>query len=80
MELVIQTGRQEKDLWKIPKVKTVLHPYHPVISGEALCLNDKCYHYVRLDDHAPFQELIDQLMQIKEITASYQKPLDFPPM
>ena len=80
MELVIQTGKQHNNLWKIPEVKVLLHSYHAVISGETLCLDDKCFHYLTLDDHTPIQEIIGQLMQIKGIEAAYQKPLDFPPM
>ncbi|MBU2947391.1 hypothetical protein [Zobellia uliginosa] len=80
MELVIQTGRENNDLWKIPRVKTLLQPYHPVISADVLCLDDKCFHYLTLNDHAPVQKLIGLLMEIKGIKAAYQKPLDFPPM
>ncbi|MDX1363372.1 hypothetical protein [Arenibacter latericius] len=80
MELVIITSSKKKDLLENNLVRSVLAPFKPTPKVEPLYLNDKCYHYLHVDDDAPLDSIIKTLMQIDGIESVYEKPLDFPPM
>ncbi len=80
MELVIITEARKKSLLENTLVKAILAPFDPSPSKKPLVLDDKCYHYIALDDNAPLADIMSSLMQIDGIESVYEKPLDFPPM
>ncbi|HDZ15087.1 hypothetical protein LCGC14_1239220 [marine sediment metagenome] len=80
MELVIITTGRKKGLLENTLVNDILAPFNPDASTEPLLLDDKCYHYVAVDDNVPLEDVISSLMQIEGIESVYEKPLDFPPM
>lgn len=78
--LVILMDEHRKGLLERTEINTILVPFHPVVTDEALYLDGKYIHYVNIDDHSPLKSIIDALLKVDGVESVYEKPLEFPPL